>query len=189
VQRNLPNRQLSKSLSSTANLRFEYLPSLVSMLRIAVVPFFACAFLFGLKSIGYAIFLFAVCTDLADGYIAKRLGIASDFGAHYDVTADTIFAATMFAVFFVAGCYPLWIFPLIIMAYLQFMITSRIAKITYDPVGKYYGSLLYGAIGLTLLFSGRLFFNFITVSIVGVTAASLVSRTAYFLWCRNRRHV
>jgi CDP-diacylglycerol--glycerol-3-phosphate 3-phosphatidyltransferase/cardiolipin synthase len=159
------------------------------MLRIASVPFFACAFLFGLKSVGYAIFLFAISTDLADGYMAKRLGVTSDFGAYYDVTADTIFTTTMFAVFFIAGCYPFWIVPLIIIVYIQFMITSRTAKITYDPLGKYYGSLLYGAIGLTLLFSGRLFFDVVTVSIVGVTAASLVSRIAYFILCRNRQHL
>jgi phosphatidylglycerophosphate synthase len=182
VQQKSPDKLLSKSPDGLATTRLEYLPSLVSMLRLAILPFFAYAFFFGLTFVGRALFLLAIATDFADGYVAKKLGVTSKFGAYYDATVDAIFILTMFGVFFVAGCYPYWVLPLILFVYIQFTITSFTCKITYDPVGKYYGSLLYGAIGLTLLFSGKVFYDFVTVSIVFVTAASLFSRVAYYLW-------
>jgi phosphatidylglycerophosphate synthase len=158
------------------------------MLRLAILPFFAYAFFFGLTFVGRALFLLAIATDFADGYVAKKLGVTSKFGAYYDATVDAIFILTMFGVFFVAGCYPYWVLSLILFVYIQFIITSFTCKITYDPVGKYYGSLLYGAIGLTLLFSGKVFYDFVTVSIVFVTAASLFSRVTYYLWSRKLRN-
>jgi hypothetical protein len=61
----------------------------------------------------------------------------------------------------------------------QFAITSFSLEVIYDPVGKYYGSLLYGAIGLTLLFSGQAFYNFVSLTLVAVSAASFFSRLLY----------
>ena len=88
------------------------------------------------------------------------------FGAYFDATVDFIFIIGMFRIFVTAELYPYWVLPLILFAFLQFMITSSLKKEIYDPIGKYYGSLLYGAIGLTLLFSGQLFYNVITVRVL-----------------------
>jgi len=185
VQQRLQNKQLNKSLDTTANTkseaRLEYLPSLVSMLRLIILPFLVCSFLSGLTLLGYFLFLFAVLTDFADGYFAKKLQVTSSFGAYYDATVDALLIMTMFGVFFVSGCYPYWVLLLILFMYAQFVITSLILKITYDPIGKYYGSLLYGAIGLTLLFSGQAFYDFVTSTIVAVTAVSFFSRLSYGL--------
>jgi hypothetical protein len=82
----------------------------------------------------------------------------------------------MFRIFVTAGLYPYWVLPLILFVYVQFLITSFRSKKIYDPIGKYYGSLLFGAIGLTLLFSGQLFYYIISAGIVAVTGASLISR-------------
>jgi hypothetical protein len=71
--------------------------------------------------------------------------------------------------------------------YAQFAITSFSLEIIYDPVGKYYGSLLYGAIGLTLLFSGQAFYNFVTLTLVAVSAASFFSRLSYRLFSRKHK--
>ena len=77
------------------------------------------------------------------------------FGAYFDATVDFIFIIGMFRIFVTAELYPYWVLPLMLFAFVQFMITSFLYKEIYDPIGKYYGSLLYGAIGLTLLFSGK----------------------------------
>jgi hypothetical protein len=49
-----------------------------------------------------------------------------------------------------------------------------------DPLGKYYGSLLYGAIGLTMLFPGQIARDMISVAFVSVSVASLSSRLVLF---------
>ena len=95
----------------------------------------------------------------------------------------------MFGVFSVSGCYPYWVLLLILFKYAQFAITSFSLEIIYDPVGKYYGSLLYGTIGLMLLFSGQAFYNFITLTLVAVSAASFFSRVAYCLYSKKKDSV
>lgn len=188
MRRKLPSKLLSKSSSITENTKMEYLPSVVSLLRIVVLPLLAYSFFFRLSLFGYALFLFAVGTDFADGYVARRLGVASEFGGYFDSVVDLIFILGMFGGFFVAGCYPYWFLPLILFVYLQFIITSLTCKVTYDPVGKYYGSLLYGAIGLTLLFSGQPFYDTIKTGIVVVTVAALFSRLVYCVRSCNRKN-
>jgi hypothetical protein len=62
-----------------------------------------------------------------------------------------------------------------------FVLTSRFSSKIYDPVGKYYGSLLYGAIGLRFILSGQLFYDVVTVGVVVFSAASILSRATFFL--------
>lgn len=186
MQQRLQKKQLNKSPDLKAKVKpeasLEYLPSLVSMLRLVILPFFIYSFLSGLTLLGYSLFLFAVISDFADGYFAKKLQVTSRFGAYYDATVDAVFIITMFGVFFVSGYYPYWVLLLILFMYAQFAITSFSLEVIYDPVGKYYGSLLYGAIGLTLLFSGQAFYNFVTLTLVAVSAASFFSRLSYCLY-------
>jgi phosphatidylglycerophosphate synthase len=186
VQQRLQKKQLDKSPDLKAKVKpeasLEYLPSLVSMLRLVILPFFIYSFLSGLTLLGYSLFLFAVISDFADGYFAKKLQVTSRFGAYYDAAVDAVFIITMFGVFFVSGCYPYWVLLLILFMYAQFAITSFSLEVIYDPVGKYYGSMLYGAIGLMLLFSGQAFYNFVTLTLVAVSAASFFSRLSYCLY-------
>ena len=189
MQRKLQKKQLNKSPDTKAKAKpeapLEYLPSLVSILRLFILPFFIYSFLSGLTHLAYSLFLFAAISDFADGYFAKKLQLTSRFGAYYDATVDAVFIITMFGVFSVSGCYPYWVLLFILFMYAQFAITSFSLKIIYDPVGKYYGSLLYGTIGLMLLFSGQAFYNFITLTLVAVSAASFFSRVAYCLYSKK----
>ena len=191
MQQRLQKKQLNKSPDSKAKAKpeapLEYLPSLVSMLRLVILPFFVYSFLSGLTLLGYSLFLFAVISDFADGYFAKKLQVTSSFGAYYDSTVDGVFIITMFGVFFLSGCYPYWVLLLILFMYAQFAMTSFSLEVIYDPVGKYYGSLLYGAIGLTLLFSGQAFYNFVTLTLVAVSAASFFSRLSYLFIFRKKQ--
>jgi phosphatidylglycerophosphate synthase len=189
VQPKLPNTLPNKSHNNTANQKPEYLPSLLSLLRIAILPFFAYSFLNGHTWITYALFLLTIGTDFTDGYIARKLRITSNFGAHLDITVDFVFVLSTFAIFFIAGCYPYWLMLLILFMYLQFIATSHIWKITYDPVGKYYGSLLYGAIGFTLLLPKQPIYDTLTIGIVAITLTLLFSRIAYYMRSHNRKKI
>jgi len=186
AQLKLLHRQPNKSPKTATSLGFEYLPSLISLVRVIILPFLVYSFIFDFTFAAYALFLLAIGTDFLDGYIARKMNSGTKFGAYFDATVDFIFIIGMFRIFVTAELYPYWVLPLILFAFVQFMITSSLKKEIYDPIGKYYGSLLYGAIGLTLLFSGQLFYDVITVSIVAVTAASFCSRLAYFFRSRTR---
>lgn len=167
--------------------KLRYAPSAVSTLRLVAFPFLVFFLDGGQVFLGDCLFLFVVATDFADGYLAKRLGVPSEFGARFDATVDFLFILGMFLNFVSKGFYPFWVLLLIIFMYTQFVVTSFRSRVIYDPLGKYYGSLLYGAIGLTMLFSGQLVYDIIVVCIAGVTLVSLASRLLYFMRKQAKR--
>lgn len=62
-----------------------------------------------------------------------------------------------------------------------FVLTSLNLTKIYDPVGKYYGSLLFGVIALRFFLSGQLFYDAVTISITAFAAASILSRATFII--------
>ncbi len=156
-------------------------PSAITALRLGFVPLLA--FLVGNKMLFYgaALFLFLLFTDFLDGYLARKLGVSSKFGNYFDVIADFTLVFSLFIAFGSEGFYADWILILVAAVFAGFMLTSRSSSRVYDPVGKYYGSLLYGAIGLRFLFSGPLFCSVVTVGVAAFSAVSILSRATFLL--------
>ena len=128
------------------------------------------------------IFLFSISTDLVDGYVARKLQSTSKLGAYFDLTVDFLFISGMFLTFINKELYPPWILITMLFVFSQFILTNLYAKRTvYDPIGKYYGSFLFGGIGLTLLFPDPLVYQVVTIGIVVVSVGSLLSRLIFFL--------
>lgn len=130
---------------------------------------------------GAILFLSLLCTDLLDGHLARKFALSTKFGTYFDVTTDFIFVFCMLLTFNTKRFVPEWILILITFVFAQFIITSVFSGKIYDPVGKYLGSLLYGAIGLRFILSGQFFYEIATLGITGFTAASMLSRAAYFI--------
>ena len=71
------------------------LPNLVSLLRIAIAPLlFVFAFL-GLEYWFLGALLFSGFTDVADGFIARRLKLITSLGSHLDSIGDFTIYGTM----------------------------------------------------------------------------------------------
>jgi len=158
------------------------IPNLISSLRIIVLPHLVYSFNHGYTLLVYTLFLFAVSTDLIDGYIARKLKVQSKTGAYLDVTVDFIFISGMYFIFISKGLYSPWLLAIISAIFIQFILTNIYSRRTiYDPIGKYYGSLLLGGIGLTLLFQGQMVYNIVTIGVITSTTVSIFSRTWYFL--------
>jgi CDP-diacylglycerol--glycerol-3-phosphate 3-phosphatidyltransferase/cardiolipin synthase len=162
------------------------IPSAVSSLRLIVFPFLILSINYGQDLLRDVLFLFAVATDYLDGYSAKRLGVSSESGARVDATLDFMFIFGMFTTFVLEGFYSAWVLLPIVFMFTQFMATSVLSKTLYDPLGKYYGSFLYGVIGLTMLVPGQPAHETIVVLVVLVTVASIVSRLL-FLYSSKRK--
>ena len=103
----------------------------------------------------------------------------SKFGAKLDVTVDFVFITGVFLYFVLQGLYAAWILGLIVFMFAQFIVTSLLSKVLYDPLGKYYGGFLYGAIGLTILPFGAALTGVIALLLAGITGVSLISRLIY----------
>jgi CDP-diacylglycerol--glycerol-3-phosphate 3-phosphatidyltransferase len=169
-------------------LKKHSIPWAITSLRIIASPFLIYSVNKEIRVATYPLFLFAVCTDFLDGFLAKRLKVTSKLGSYFDATADFFFVSVMYAEFILKGFYPSGILILTISVFAQFILTSLYLKRTiYDIIGKYYGSLMYGGIGLTLLFSEQLIHNIVIIGILVSSVASLCSRLAYFLRAQNRK--
>jgi len=157
------------------------LPCIVTALRLLALPFLLFSASSGNFFITSVLFIFAIASDLLDGTIARRLHVSSKFGANLDAIVDFVFIGSMFYWFIHMGYYPSWVLLLIVAMFGQFMMTSSILKMIYDPLGKYYGSMLYGTIGLTLLFPSQSAYAIILAAFIGATIASITSRILYAL--------
>ena len=80
-------------------------PTMLTLLRIALVPVLVLFFYLPYDWSNMAcvvIFVLAAVTDIADGYIARRTGQTSSFGAFLDPVADKIMVSTRWYCWFSA---------------------------------------------------------------------------------------
>ena len=158
------------------------IPYILTSLRLVALPFLIYSFFLDVTIVVYSLFLFSIGTDFLDGFVARKLGVSSKMGAFFDAIADFLFIYGLFMAFIIKGFYPTWIFIVLVFVFEQFILTSLYMKRpVYDPFGKYLGSILFGGAGLTLLFSEQLIYNIVMVGIIFSTAASILSRLAFFL--------
>ena len=71
------------------------LPNKLTVLRMVLVPFFVASLLLSqnndsLKWVALALFVIASLTDFADGYIARKYNLITNFGKFMDPLADKI---------------------------------------------------------------------------------------------------
>jgi phosphatidylglycerophosphate synthase len=156
-------------------------PSAVTALRLGLVLPLVFLVINDQYFFGAVLFLFLLTTDYLDGFLARKLGVSSRFGTYFDATTDFVFVLCMFAAFIPKGFCADWIPIAIIVVFTEFMLTGVFLNETYDPVGKYYGSLLYAAIGLRFLLSGQFFYDVVTVGVTAFAVASILSRATYIL--------
>ncbi len=161
------------------------LPSAITTMRVVSIPF-AGWFLFQGNSIDFlAVFLFSIGTDFADGYVARKGKATSRAGAYYDVLADFCLIIGMFTIFSLQGVYPPWIPAIIVISFAVFMITSLKGTRIYDPIGRYWGPLLYAIIALTVLIPTAAFSSVAQLVILGFFIVSLVNRVARSGWKKS----
>jgi CDP-diacylglycerol--glycerol-3-phosphate 3-phosphatidyltransferase len=73
------------------------IPNLLTLLRIALIPVFVVLFYTDTRWAHAAtalVFALAAVTDWLDGYLARRLGLTSAFGAFLDPVADKLMVST-----------------------------------------------------------------------------------------------
>jgi len=161
------------------------IPTLISSLRIAVIPFFIYFYNQENLIVCLILFTFTAFTDFLDGFVARKLKITSTIGAYYDALTDFILIIGIYTFFFTKSYYPIWLPILITASFAQFLATGRYVKKLYDPIGRYVGSALYIGIVLTLLFPTQAIFYFVQYAFVVFFLVSLASRAISLT--KNRR--
>ena len=90
------------------------LPNILTMIRMGLIPVFWAFMLHGHSMMGLFTFFIASMTDLADGYIARKYHLITDFGKLFDPIADKLTVVSVFLIFLIKGVFPLVPFIIIV---------------------------------------------------------------------------
>ena len=95
------------------------LPNKLTVLRMVLVPFFVATLLLSktndtLKWVALALFVIASLTDFADGYIARKYNLITNFGKFMDPLADKILTVSGMICLIELVRIPSWIVVIIV---------------------------------------------------------------------------
>jgi cardiolipin synthase len=91
-----------------------HLPNLLSALRLLAAPFAAWLILSGHDTASLLVFAAAGLSDGLDGFIARRWGFASDFGAWLDPAADKLLMLLCFTALYAVHAVPFWLVVVVV---------------------------------------------------------------------------
>jgi cardiolipin synthase len=89
-------------------------PNILSALRLLAAPFTAWLIVAGHDTAALLVFAAAGLSDGLDGFIARRWGVTSDFGAWLDPVADKLLMLLSLSALCHVGVTPLWLFGLVV---------------------------------------------------------------------------
>ena len=94
--------------------RIKDVPNLLSALRLLAAPFAAWLIVQGHDIAAVTVFAAAGLSDGLDGFIARRWGVTSAFGAWLDPAADKLLMLLCFGALFLIGMTPLWLVAVVV---------------------------------------------------------------------------
>lgn len=110
------------------------IPNVLTGLRLVLAPLTAFFILQSQFGAALALFAFAGLSDAADGYLAKRFGLESRFGAWLDPAADKLLMFLCFVSLTAMGLVPLWLTALVIARDVTIVLGVFIAQFFALPV-------------------------------------------------------
>ncbi|MBZ5580862.1 MAG: CDP-alcohol phosphatidyltransferase family protein [Acidobacteriia bacterium] len=123
--------------------RWVNLPNLITLLRLALVPFVIVAVLNGQHVLALTLFVIAGVTDILDGAAARHLGVATQTGAYLDPIADKCLLSGAFLALAAARKVPWWLVAVIfgrdlyiLAGAMAFMLLGRARKFPPSVWGK-----------------------------------------------------
>ncbi len=155
------------------------IPNTLSAIRLLLAAPLALLVLGGETAMAFAVAAAAVATDVADGIVARKFNLTTEFGKIIDPVADKVFYAAMALALMVCGKLPVWFFcavvarDLIILAGGAFAATRSKVVIQSNPVGKATAVVLFSALVLSLAEAGTIatVFYFVTVFMLALSLA------------------
>src|SRR6266542_3283568 len=82
------------------------IPNLITLARILSVPIMVWAISSGEMLFAFILFVIAGLSDAVDGYLAKRLDMASELGAYLDPIADKALIVSIYVTLGISGAVP-----------------------------------------------------------------------------------
>ena len=137
-----------------------YIPNLLSVVRICLVPLFAYIFFLDYpQNVAAAVLIFflAGATDVLDGWLARRNGWVSNLGKVLDPLADKLMQCTVLICFYIKEIIPIWLMllyvgkELLVLAGSLFVFRRKKVDVKSNFFGKLAVCVFYASIGALIL--------------------------------------
>lgn len=134
------------------------LPNILTGLRLFAAPALALLLVGGAYNAACGVFVFAGLSDAADGFLAKRFGLATRFGRYLDPAADKLLMLLTFITLAWMGISPLWLAIVVIGRDVNIVLGVLVARVLEMPlkvepliIGKFSTAVQIGYIALVLV--------------------------------------
>ena len=166
-------------MSLAAQRTVRAIPHALTALRILSAPALPLLALQGRTTEIALILGFALASDIVDGFLARRFGVASDFGAWFDVWADFAVVLAAFVGFALVQAVSWWLPALIVLSFVVFVATAHLNGTIYDPVGRAIGALLMiGGFSICIA-PDLLVVDAVALTAIGALSITIANRTVW----------
>ncbi len=86
-----------------------YIPNIISVLRIFLVPIVIWLIITGNMQLAFTTFVIAGITDAIDGFLAKKFGWETELGAYLDPVADKLLLVSIYMALGAFAHLPIWL--------------------------------------------------------------------------------
>lgn len=117
-----------------AGLSLSHLPNIITVARILLVLPIAWLLWHTRYFDAFVLMLIAGISDALDGFLARRFGWMSKFGATLDPFADKVLVAAVFVVFTFQGHIPLWVAIIVLVRDFTIVAGAGVYKVLYEEV-------------------------------------------------------
>ena len=171
------------------------IPNLITIMRLNLVPIVVVAIDQGRWGAAFALFAVAGISDAADGLIARRYNLRTEFGAYIDPLADKALLVSIYVTLSIVGVLPGWLAVVVVSRDIMIVAGILVSRLMDRPmeirpllVSKLNTAAQIAFAGLVL---GAMAFGFgmgeaLTWSMVLVAGLTIVSAAAYLgRWLRH----
>ncbi|HTM57350.1 MAG TPA: CDP-alcohol phosphatidyltransferase family protein [Candidatus Udaeobacter sp.] len=134
------------------------IPIVLTMFRVVALPGLALLLLERRYALALGVYVLAVLTDVADGWIARRSGQITRLGTVLDPLVDIVFSLTLFCVLSITGLVPAWVSWVAIGRYGLLLLGGVYLYVFVGPVrihptlfGRMTGVVIAALVGLLML--------------------------------------
>lgn len=92
----------------------KHVPNILTIIRFILIPFILFFLFTGNYVLAFVFFTISGITDIADGCIARKFNLISNFGKLMDPLADKLTQISVLAALVIIGIIPLWILLIVI---------------------------------------------------------------------------
>ena len=126
----------------------KYVPNALTIIRFLLIPLILHSVLIGNYLLGFILFTISGITDIADGFIARKFNLISNFGKLMDPLADKLTQLSILTILVLKGMIPVWI--LIIVALKEIVMVCGASFLYGKDVVVY--SRWYGKLATVLFY-------------------------------------